>query len=1154
MPAEFVHLHVHSEYSLLDGANRIGKMVDRARSLGMPALALTDHGNLFGAIDFYKACRKAGIKPLIGCEIYVAAGSRLDRGPKAQRYHHLLLLAQNYQGYINLAKLSSLGYLEGFYYKPRVDLETLAAHSQGLIATSGCLKGMIPQAIVEGNAGAARDLLARHLDIFGPDRFFLEVQVHDIPEQTVANRGIVELAKKNNLRLVGTNDAHYLDEQDASIHEVLLCISTGKTLADESRMRFSCQDFYLKSPEAMTKDLAELPDAARNTLHIADLCDLEIPLGDFKLPRYDPPEEFTPQEYLRHLVDAGLRERYGHPVPDAVRERAEYEHSVIESAGYTAYFLIVWDFIAYARQQGIPVGPGRGSAAGSVIAYALGITELDPLEHGLLFERFLNPERVSPPDIDIDFCFERRGEVIDYVRRKYGNDRVAQIITFGTMKAKAAVRDVGRVLGLPLSAVDRVAKLIPDGPKVTLHSALDDSPDLRDQIEREPQVNRLWHLAERVEGSVRHCSVHAAGVVISDRPLTEYLPLYKAPNDETICTQYPMTTCEEIGLLKMDFLGIKNLTIIDRVLREIKRSRGETIDWDKIHFNDPETYRLLSEGDTDGVFQLESSGMRNLVRQLRPTEFSDLTALLALYRPGPLGAGMDQMYVERKHGRQKVVYDHPILEPILKETYGIILYQEQVMNIAKILGGFSLGQADVLRKAMGKKIVELMVKMRKQFIEGAVANRIERQLAEKIWTQMETFAGYGFNKSHSAAYAVITFRTAYLKAHYPVEFMAALLTNEIGNQAAGKMAVYINSCREKHIPILSPDVNQSHAYFTVEQGKGIRFGLAAVRGVGVGAVEDMVAERERNGMFKNLTDFLMRMSPSMLNSRVLEALVRVGAFDVFGGRRSQYDTVLHEALELAVLRQRERAGGQASLFDALDSTDTPADEPDLNGDFALPDVPDWPLKEKLAHEKALLGFYLTGHPLDRYRVDVQSFSSCSSSALAEKTEGDMVVWLGMITKILPRFDKDGKPWVILEAEDFEGTVELKVWPRNYDRVRELLEPEALVAFKGRINHWRGANQIDVQDAKPIDELRKAVCKSILVEWDVGRFTERSLTDFRRITDLNRGRRPIELHLRHPEVGIVRFEFEKPLRVNPTDECLDALQKLEGPPRIRLVKT
>jgi len=1152
MPAEFVHLHVHSEYSLLDGANRIGKMVDRAKGLGMPALALTDHGNLFGAIDFYRACKKAGIKPILGCELYVAAGNRTDRGPHATKYHHLLALAQNYQGFINLGKLSSIGYTEGFYYKPRIDLEVLAQHADGLVATSACLKGMVPQAVVEGNHRQARDLMGAHLDIFGPDRYFLEVQSHDIPEQGIANRGLVELAKKNNLRLVGTNDAHYLDARDASIHEVLLCISTGKTLADDSRMKFACHDFYIRPPEEMVAQFAEFPDAAKNTLLIADMCNLEIPLGEFKLPSYDPPEGQTMESYLLALVEEGLHARYGEAIPAAVRERVDYELSVIEKAGYTAYFLIVWDFIHYAKSQGIPVGPGRGSAAGSLVAFALGITELDPIEHGLLFERFLNPERVSPPDIDIDFCFERRGEVIEYVRKKYGNDRVAQIITFGTMKAKAAVRDVGRVLGVPLSTVDRVAKLIPDGPKVTLESALEDSQDVRDLLEQDMTVKKLWKLAERVEGSVRHCSVHAAGVIIADRPLTEVVPLYKAPNDETFCTQFPMTTCEEIGLLKMDFLGIKNLTIIERVIRELKRTRNIEIDWSAIDLNDPDTYKLLGQGDTEGVFQLESQGMRKLVRQLEPTEFADITALLALYRPGPLGASMDQMYVERKHGRQSVSYDHPLMEPILKETHGIILYQEQVMNIATSLAGFTMGQADTLRKAMGKKKADLMAKMKAQFIEGAVANQIHATLAEHIWNQMETFAGYGFNKSHSAAYAVITFRTAYLKAHYPTEFMAALLTNEIGNQAAGKMAVYINGCREKGIPILPPDVNQSHAFFTVEPGKGVRFGLSAVRGVGVGAIEELDAERTKGGPFKTFMDFLLRMPSSVLNSRVLEALIRVGAFDSLGLRRSQLDAVLHQALELAVQRQRERAGGQASLFDALDeSGELSAEEAGFADEIQFPDTPEWPLKEKLAHEKALLGFYLTGHPLDRYRVDVQSFATCTTTSIAEKKEGENVTWLGMITKLMPRLDKEGNPWVILEAEDFEGTVELKVWPRNYDRIREHLEPDALVAFRGRVNHWRGANQIDVQDVRPIADLRASSCKSILVEWDVSRLNAAVLSAFKSIVDRNRGRRPVELVLRHPDCGLIRFEFEKPLRVNPTDECLDAIQKLDGTPRIRL---
>lgn len=1157
MAAEFVHLHVHSEFSLLDGANRIARMVQRTAELGMPALALTDHGNLFGALDFYKACKANKIKPVIGCELYVASGKRTDRGPKAQKYHHLLALAENFEGYLNLAQLSSIGYLEGFYYKPRIDLEVLAQHSKGLIACSACIKGMIPQAIIEGRTREAEELLARHLDIFGPDRFFLELQDHGIPEQAVANRGLIEMARRNNLRLVATNDCHYLDRDDASLHEVLLCISTGKTLSDEKRMRFNCDDYFLKSPEEMSRLFPDYPEALSETLGIAERCAVDFELGKNQFfPKYTPPDGQSSEEYLDELITQGLRRLYGEPLPEQVRARAEYERGVIRKSGYTDYFLVVWDFIHYARTQGIPVGPGRGSAAGSLIAYALGITELDPLEHGLLFERFLNPERVSPPDIDVDFCFERRGEVIEYVRRKYGNDRVAQIITFGTLKAKASIRDVGRVLGIPLSQVDRLAKLVPEGPKVTLSSAIEDIPEIRQVIAEDPNFKRLWELAERIEGATRHCSVHAAGVVIADRPLMDYLPLYKPPDEKTVCTQYPMTQVEEIGLLKMDFLGIKNLTVIERVIQELRRNRGIEIDWLKIPLNDPETYQLLAHGDTEGVFQLESSGMTNLVRQLRPTEFADLTALLALYRPGPLGQHMDQWYVERKHGRQEVTYDHPALEPILKETYGIILYQEQVMNIAKVLAGFTLGQADTLRKAMGKKKADLMAAMKIKFVEGCQANGTETVQAEHIWDQIETFAGYGFNKSHSAAYAVITFRTAYLKAHYPVEFMAALLSNEIGNQAAGKIVLYVHACRERAIPLLSPDVNSSHAHFTVEPGKGIRFGLAAVKGVGVAAIDAMVAERNRKGPFRSFLDFCLRMPQQMLNARVLEALIRVGAFDGFGASRSALHQVMAKALEIASHHHREQASGQGSLFDNWGAEGNSGDA-DGAGDFladslAMPALPEWPLKEKLMHEKALLGYYLTGHPLDRHRIDVLSFSTCSSSALAQKNEGEKVLWIGMLTKIMPRVDKNGNTWAVAEGEDYEGPVELKFWSRTYEKCRDLLEPDALIAVYGRVSHWRNSNQLEALDAQPVAELRKSSCIGIEVEWDVARLSVAALAELKTIARRYPGRRPVTIVLNRSELGKIRFEIEKPIRLEPTDECLEALSSLDGNPRIRLL--
>jgi len=1157
MPAPFVHLHVHSEYSLLDGANRIPTLVARAKQLEMPALALTDHGNLHGAVGFYKECKAKGIKPILGCELYITAGSRADRTQRVGRTNHLLCLAEDTEGYKNLCNLSSIGYLEGFYYKPRVDFEALAAHSKGIIAASSCLTGMIPQAILEGNVGKAEDYLRKYLDIFGRERFFLEVQQHPTKDQQMANAGIYELAKKFDVRLLATNDCHYLNREDASLQDLLLCIATGKTMADRDRMHFDGDTYYFKTPAEMEQEFRELPEALAATVEIAERCNVALELGKFKLPRYDPPEGFTPESYLRHLVDEGLRRIYG-PSPSAqIRERVEYELGVIEKAGYVAYFLIVWDFIHHARTKGIPVGPGRGSAAGSLVAYALDITQLDPLEHGLLFERFLNPERVSPPDIDVDFCFERRGEVIDYVRAKYGTDRVAQIVTFGTMGAKVALRDVGRVLGLPLALVDKVAKMVPERPKITLKEAFEENAELRELVAADGQVNALWEWAKRVEGYARHCSVHAAGVVISDRPLREYTPLYKQPNDDTICTQMEMGDVAAIGLLKMDFLGLKNLTIIERVIQELRRARGIEIEWSQIPFTDAATYQQLATGDTDGVFQLESSGMRNLVQDLKPTEFADLTALIALYRPGPLGSGMDRMYVERKNGRQPVTFDHPLLEPILGETYGIILYQEQVMNIAKTLAGFTLGQADVLRKAMGKKDDALMDKQASLFIEGCVANGLDRTRAEHIWAQIKTFAGYGFNKSHSAAYAVITFRTAYLKAHYPVEFMAALMTNEINRSGPdSKLPVYVSSCREQEIAILPPDVKHSHAIFTVDAaGGGIRVGLAAVKGVGMGAADSIAAERDKNGPFHDLMDFCSRVQSSLLNARALDALARVGAFDSFGMRRSQVVEILPKALELATQLQREREGGQTSLFDLLDGPGGGGGEAGSGAPISAleaPNIPEWPLKENLANEKSFLGFYLSGHPLDRFRIDVQSFATCSSAQLADRAEGEEILWIGMLTRVQPKIDKNNRPWAIVEAEDFDGSVELKFWSRAYEKCQALLEPEAILALRGKVQHWKGGNQVDVQDAQPVEALRQKLCRAIEVEWDANLLTEKSLTALQEMAQRHRGTRPVSVILHQTKAGRVRFEITKPPRLNPTDECLETLQRLEGRPRIRLM--
>jgi len=1162
MPSDFVHLHVHSEYSLLDGANRLSELPKRVKEMGMSAVAMTDHGNLHGVIGFYEECRKQEIQPILGCELYITEGSRHEKSSRSGKIYHLLCLAENQTGYYNLCKLSSIGYTEGFYYKPRIDFETLAAYSEGLIAASSCLSGMIPAAFIAGAPERAEAYLRRYLDIFGPGRFYLELQQHAIPDQRTANAGLLELARRYGVGLVAPNDAHYSRREDAALQDLLLCISLNKPLSAPDRMRFDSQDFHLKSPGEMEAEFAAVPEALRATREIAERCQVELPLGKMNLPTFHPPEGYTPETYLRHLVEEGLRKRYPGGVPDPAREQVEFELSVIYKAGFTAYFLIVWDFIRYARERGIPVGPGRGSAAGSLVAYALEITQLDPRRHGLLFERFLNPERISPPDIDVDFCFERRGEVLDYVRQKYTH--VAQIVTFGSIGPKQAVRDVGRALGYPPAYSDRIARLIPEGPKVTLKSAFEDSAELRDVIRHDEQARVLWDWALRVEGYPRHSSVHAAGVVIADRPLMEYLPLYRPPKEEIICTQFEMTDVEKAGLLKIDFLGLKNLTIIERAVQEIRRLHGVEIVWDEIPEDDPASYDLISRGDVEGIFQLESDGMRKLGMALRPHSFAEITAMIAIFRPGPLGAHVDQMFVDRKYGREKVVYDHPALKPILEETYGLILYQEQAMNIVQALAGFTRGQSDTLRKAMGKKNESVMAELEVKFLDGCVERGISRELAQRIWSQIKTFAGYGFNKSHSAAYALLTFRTAYLKAHYPVEFMAALLTNEmLKTGTEGKSAAYVAACRERRIHILPPCVNQAGVNYTVEPPDSIRVGLAAIKGIGVGAAEAVVAERAKGGPFANLLDFCLRMPAASFNARAIETLIKAGAFDCFRAARSQLVQVIAPTLEMAIQRQREIENGQTLLFDILDSGAAPGNgggaDPRALARAPLPEsvtpppIPEWPHQEKLNYEKELLGYYLTGHPLDRCRPDIEAFASCVSSTLKTLPEHTEVFWIGMVNQVNQRTDKSNRPWATVFAEDFEGPVELKFWSRAYETCAPLLAPEAILAVSGRVSEWRGVKQIEVEKAESLDTLRQRLCAGLEVEWEAGALSAQSLEDLRRLALAHRGRKPLYVSVYQPQAGRVRFDYERPLRVKITDELLEALRALDGRPALRLLR-
>ncbi len=1039
MSTPFVHLHNHTEFSLLDGASRTDRLVARAKELGMPAVAITDHGTMCGVVDFYKNAVKAGIKPIIGCEVYVAPRSRHEKTTvEGEAYYHLVLLAESDSGYRNLMELVSRANTEGFYYKPRVDKELLREYHDGLIALSACLAGEVPSLLLRGDAPGAEALAREYADIFGPDNFFIELQDHGLPEQKQVNPMLAVLAAKLGVGLVATNDIHYIDRQDAESHDVLLCIQTGKTVDDTGRMRFQTNEFYLKSGDEMAALFSAYPEAVANTARIAERCAVELEFGKLYLPEFPIPAGFTPESYLRQLCLERLPRRYPDAGPTET-ERLDYELSVIGQMGFASYFLIVWDFVNYARQEGIAVGPGRGSAAGSIVAYLLGITNIDPLKYGLLFERFLNPERVTMPDIDIDFCYVRRSRIIEYVVGRYGADRVAQIVTFGTMAARAAIRDVGRVLNMPYGDVDRIAKLVPGELGITLHRAIEVSSELRTLYQSDPEVKKLLDLAISVEGLPRHASTHAAGVVIAREPLTHYVPLQNS-TEGFVTTQYDKDRIEEIGLLKMDLLGLRTLTVIGDALIHIKQNRGLDIDIDAIPLDDPKTSAMLSAGDTAGVFQMESSGMTNLVKELKPERFEDLIPLVALYRPGPLGSGMVTDFINGRHGRKKVTYLHPLLEPILKDTFGVILYQEQVMQIASVLAGFTLGQADLLRRAMGKKKPEVIAAQRENFMKGAAARRISPKLAEEIFNLIAHFADYGFNKSHSAAYALVAYQTAYLKANFPQEFMAALLTSIMG--ANDKVGFYIEECRRMGLAVLPPDINASDAGFTVD-GTAIRFGLAGVKNVGDNAIAGIVAGRAEGGRYTSIVDFCSRIDMRVVNKRMLESLIKCGAFDSLGWKRSQFLAVLDQAVEVAAARQRDRDSGQLGLFGDGDTAG--ADE------IAPPRLDELPPQELLAMEKEMTGFYVTGHPLDQYREIMKKFTPVGQLTGGEYGDGQQVRVAGLVAGAKRITTKSGGMMCFVNLEDFTDQIEVVVFPRLFDRVNPLLLPDAAVAVIGRLS-------------------------------------------------------------------------------------------------------
>jgi DNA polymerase-3 subunit alpha len=1170
--APFVHLHVHTQYSLLDGAIRIGDLVERARDLRMPAIAITDHGTMFGAIEFYLKAQAAGVKPIIGCEVYVAPGSRHDKSGAASSGDasgHLILLCKNQVGYRNLCKLVSTAYQEGFYYKPRIDWHLLAEHNDGLIALTSCLGGEIPSLLAQGRMEQARRRAGEMSMIFDRDRLYLELQENFIPEQTTVNQGLIAIGQELGLPLVATNDCHYLRREDAFAHEVLLCIQTGKTIDDPSRMRFANNEFFVKSPAEMAELFQAVPEALTNTVAIAERCNLELQ-ADGKHPHFPvyplPPGETLAERLERNARD-GLAERldeirrrrpdFDAAAAPAYHERLERELKVLIDKGYAGYFLIVADFINWSKQNGVPVGPGRGSGAGSLVAYALRITDLDPLPYNLLFERFLNPERLSTPDIDVDFCINGRDRVISYVRDKYGRDNVAQIITFGSMLARAVIRDVGRALGMPYGEVDRIAKLVPNptGKKVTLTEALRQEPKLRELVDKDVKVRQLFEVALALEGLTRHASTHAAGVVITPKPLTDYLPLYVDQKSQGQVTQYDMGCVEKIGLIKFDFLGLKNLTVIENAVRLIRADQDAAFDIAALHDDDPVTYQLLQSGNTTGVFQLESSGMKELLIKLKPSCFEDIIAVCALYRPGPLGSGMVDDFIQRKHGRRAITYDFPELEPILKDTYGIIVYQEQVMQIAQVLAGYTLGRADLLRRSMGKKKPEEMAKEKAPFLAGAKDKGFDPKKAEAIFDLMAKFAEYGFNKSHSAAYALIAYQTAWLKAHYPVEFMAALLTEDMEN--TDKVIKNINEIRNMGIAILPPDINASHRDFTVHTSD-IRFGLGAVKGVGDAALE-AVTEARREGPFRSLHDFCERVDLRRVNRRVIEALIKCGAFDSLGGKRAAAMAALDEAVDAGQKLQRERELGQESLFGA-EQIVTPRGGGVLTGEGE-----EWPENVLLANEKEALGFYITGHPLARHSAAIKRFATCDAAGLAERADKEEVSLCGIVAGIKELTTKKGERMAFVTLEDLSGFVELVIFPEAYLAAAELLKSEEPLLVRGTVdageegqddgdgppggNGRAGASsrgsKLLVNEVLALKDVRERLTKRVHIRLTTPGLDERQLRALREIVERHRGDCEGVIHLVIPNRSETVVRLPDSLRVQASDELMDDAEKLFG---------
>ncbi len=1173
--AEFIHLHLHTEYSLLDGACRVDELVEQASRQKVPALAVTEHGNLFSSVVFHDKARKKGVKPILGCEAYVATGSRFTKGGGiGESSHHLVLLAENREGYANLIKLVSAAYTEGFHYRPRIDKELLSQHSRGLIGLSSCLKGEVPFHLRTEQEQRALEAAATYRDILGPGNFFLEMQYQGIEDQRAVNVGLQRVATTLDLPLVCTNDVHYLNREDFRAHDVLLCIGTGKTVNDAERLRYFGDQFYLKSPEEMARVFADVPGAMANTVRIAERCDVDLGKTVHQLPEFEVPEGLALDEYFERMVWEGFARR--RPRLEALAaagklrrsldeyvERVAYEIAMIKRMKYAGYFLIVWDFISYARERGIPVGPGRGSAAGSVVAYALNITDVDPLHFDLIFERFLNPERVSLPDIDIDFCERRRGEVIEYVTRKYGRENVAQIITFGTMKARAVIRDVGRAMDVPYADADKVAKLIPATLDITLDKALAESQPLRDLEAADPRVKDLLEVARRLEGMTRHASVHAAGVVIAPKAITEFAPLYKGSRDE-ITTQWGMKEVERIGLLKMDFLGLSTLTLLDDAVRSIERTTGAVIDLATLPLDDARTYDLFSEGQTLGVFQFESSGMRDILRKAKPQRLEDLIALNALYRPGPLRGGMVDDFINRKHGRVEVKYDLPQLEPVLRETYGVIAYQEQVMRIANEVAGFSLGEADLLRKAMGKKDAQVMQAQRQKFLEGAKARHVDAKKAGDLFDLMEAFAGYGFNKSHSTTYALVAYHTGYLKANYPAHFMAALLTIESQNTA--KLATYLGECRALGVPVLPPDINSSELAFTVTP-EGVRFGLGAVKNVGEAAVLALVDVRRRDGGVRSLFRLCEQLDSKQINRRVFESLVKAGALDSLAGGagapgnlpapalRARLFAAVEKALEHGARTRRDRDQGQSQLFAGLD--DAAEGAPGLCG--GLPDASPWTEAQQLAGEKESLGLYWSGHPIERFLPELQAIGARSIAELTGTDEANgesgaaapraiEVTVGGIIGAVRPLKTRKGDRMAAFALDDPQGSLEVVVFPEAFAKASTLVETDRMVLVKGRFERDDETSRLLASEIVPIETVREMAARTVAIRFAMpphGRATVEALLG---VLARHKGDRKVALEVELRGGGRplkVKAELLGPTRVKPSARLVAELEQVCG---------